>query len=214
MPRRFVLCSVLFVLVLLPGSATAGEDSLRVGFDPDTQAEAWEVVYDTTTSLPKPARDVLDSLFVNWKLGGVFAWHWDWTRWRAEEDSSQSSSPVVAWGDFDEDGHRDYAVKVDSWSETGDTTQSVVGILSRKQVWEASTLETLSFEPLNNWLMVIQKGEEGFDHSKDEPFFYERDALFIGYDEKTGALTFTSKEPGSVVRDLTKRDVGNRTDAA
>ena len=34
--------------------------------------------------------------------------------------------------------------------------------------------------------MVIQKGEEGFDHSKDEPFFYERDALFIGYDEKTG----------------------------
>ena len=131
--------------------------------------------------LPKDIRSYLDTAYKGWKLSPVSE------QFRKDFFSSTKFAPSLSWGDFDQDGSRDYAVQV-SYSDSI-PKRTVLAFLNRHQHFLPFVLETNSDDP-DIFIFVTKKGTRGYDWGKGKPFRYPSDAIDVIYGGKAGMSHF------------------------
>lgn len=143
-------------------------------------ATAW--AQNAGVELPAAARKVLESRYSKCTLAPSAPQIDDWFRvYRIPY------RPVLTFGDFDDDGSRDYAVQIVCPGPKG-PEQTVVALMARGKGFDLHLLTTDPADPFT-FLYVYRKGEKDFDFETMKPFRYETDSLGVLYFAKT-AVTY------------------------
>jgi hypothetical protein len=95
--------------------------------------------------------------------------------------------PSAAYGDFNDDGQRDYAVQLKCETAEG-PVQRAVALVASGNTYELHRLADDPSDPFT-FLYVYQKGEKDFDFEAMKPFRYAADSIGLLYFDKT-AVTF------------------------
>ncbi len=134
-----------------------------------------------TPTVPKDIASYLDTAYKGWKLSTV--------REQLTKDFFASSkfAPNLAWGDFDHDGSRDYAVEI----SYGDSVRKriVIAFLNRGSKFIPSILETHPDDE-EIFISVTKKGTKGYNWEQEKPFVYPSDAIDVIYAGKAGNSYF------------------------
>ena len=131
--------------------------------------------------VPKEIKSYLDTAYIGWKLSVVT------DQMTADFFSSTKFTPSFAWGDFDQDGSRDYVVQI-SYTDSLQK-RTVLVFLKRVQHFVPFVLETNSDDP-EIFINVTKKGSQGYNWEKEKPFKYSSDAVDVVYAGKSGMSYF------------------------
>jgi hypothetical protein len=96
--------------------------------------------------------------------------------------------PVLVSGDFDGDGRNDYAIKINFKGKW----HAIVFLARGGDYKEYVLMEGGNVPGLDVYLSIYEKGEKGFNFENGKYFFFENDAIEVGFYEK-GSITYTYK---------------------
>jgi hypothetical protein len=135
--------------------------------------------------IPTAVKTSLDKNFPGWEFPFVS----DDIRRFLKEHVSKDARPEVIQGDFDGDGHMDYAVLIE-YGVT-ETTQEppqrfVHDVYVVAFLFRVTGYEMYRIGGGGEYLYLMKKGVRDYDYEADRHFYYSNDAIFAGYFEKGG----------------------------
>ena len=146
-----------------------------------------EVAIEREPIIPDAVAELLYEKLGSWETAKVHQLYWQLVSELANEQGLPFGNPTVAWGDYNGDSRRDYALQV-TYKRDGEQVRSIVAVLDLESGLVFDILSDRG--STSDWMIPVSKGTEGYDyggkHSLEGPFVYERDAVFLGYGEKSG----------------------------
>src|SRR5436190_17476679 len=140
--------------------------------------------------LPAAARNVLDVKFPGWKYADCS----DEVRQFLKQEQG-NAPPILISGDFDGNGRADYAAlivhgvtRVEDGQLAGPDAAIVV-FLAQEHGFEFARID----DPDGEYLMLIRKGDKGFDYERQQEFTFEHDAIDAAIFEK-GATSYVYEQ--------------------
>ena len=151
---------------------------------------AWAVSAQTRNHLPVSLESLLDKEYPGWRFAQA---HPDFN------DTMQETGmfPSLVFGDYNQDGHRDYAVRIE-YRQQAIRRAAIIALVSQGadfvphviRAYEENPApeESLSYSYFN-YLYPNAKGSQGYDHELAKEFVFEKDA-FMDVSDGKGAVSY------------------------
>ena len=143
--------------------------------------------------LPPQARDALYLKFPDWRYADIS----DEVRQALKQDGAANIRPDLISGDFDGDGHADYAALIFHGTTRVEQDQvvgpdfSLVIFTAREQGYQLHVIE----DPGGGYIELIHKGDRLYDYETQKEFILEHDAIDAIIFEK-GVTTYVYENGG------------------
>jgi hypothetical protein len=181
--RKFLLriaCGLLTFTTSFAVVNLGRKPAPAVSFGPPERLGDPNPIYrcDQTPELPLPIQVLLNRNFPGWDFPEVS----DDDCYSVRECGGPEAYAQLIKGDFNDDGHLDYAVLIQQRAEAND--RGVARPLAVQIVAFFRKRDGYKMYPVTSeggsCLMLMPKGETDYDYEKQREFTYPRDAIFSG----------------------------------
>ncbi len=153
-----------------------------------------QLFHGQAIELPEQISRSLDKSFPGWRLSRVDKEIVDFLNSRMAD-----SQPNLISGDFDGDGHEDYALLIEhtNFTEPGKTfTHVLEKLVFLKRGTDFKRFELEKYTPANSivYMTLAKKGEKSREFESGKEFVYDNDSISISYLEKASGTYIYENE--------------------